>query len=54
MKQKFLFAIASMLLFCTLAFTQTDGISAGLISGVYFIRIYQNGEFLNTQKVIIE
>jgi hypothetical protein len=26
----------------------------GLAPGVYFIRIYQNGEFLNTQKVIIE
>ena len=26
----------------------------GLVPGVYFIRIYQNGEFLNTQKVIIE
>jgi hypothetical protein len=30
MKQKFLFAIASMLLFCTLAFAQTDGIPVEL------------------------
>ena len=26
----------------------------GLVPGVYFIRIYQNGEFLNTQKLIIK
>ena len=25
-----------------------------LISGVYFIRIYRNGEFLDTQKLIIK
>ena len=25
-----------------------------LISGVYFIRIYRNGEFLDTQKLIVK